>query len=311
MSSNYYYIYSSLPDIFFDEKDDKKDYREFSRVFDEVRESLSDPDREALRYVRYPIDNANLIVLLEGASDAERKFLPGGNYSLDELKYEMRALDTIPAYMVLFLENFNRLQVPFGSTNHVDHLNENFYGEVLNLPESGRGFGLASHEGDPEPSYGRHRETFDASLIKRWYIFERDLNNVLTAIECQKHNEPIEKRESVRVDQKMGQHLLGDYETTQALRQSKSYDFSLSGKFWWMDRVLNLNSESMLSYEKALIALRLEVLQGLAGSDDFTLNALLAYFIQLQILIRWSSLDETAGRNFIDTLSQKVGNYIL
>ena len=299
MSSNYYFLYSSLPEISFD---DKLDYRELAYLFDEVSESMSDADKIAMRYVRYPIDNTNLAMILEEKSDAESHFLPGGNFSVKDLEAQIGLRDTIPVYMYKFLEFHNQSQVPFSSTNHIDLLNDNFYNEVIGL-----------HEGEGESSYDYQQSeiSFNSYFIKRWYVFERDFNNVLTAIECLKHNEPIERRETLRIDMKMGQRLLGDYDVTQSLRQSKSYDYSLSGMLPWMTRVLNLNSENILNYEKQLLLIRLEMLDELAGDDNFSLHAILAYFIKLQLLIRWSSLDETKGKNFIDNLSKKIMNSVV
>jgi hypothetical protein len=78
-----------------------------------------------------------------------------------------------------------------------------------------------------------------------------------------------------------------------------------------MNRVLNLNSENILHYEKQLILIQLETLDELTGEDNFSLNAILAYFIKLQILIRWSSLDESKGKKFIDNLSKNIMDTVL
>jgi vacuolar-type H+-ATPase subunit C/Vma6 len=299
MTSNYHYLYSSLPEIFFDEK---RDFRELAFLFDDIIESLSDEDKSAMRYVRYPIDNINLMILLKGKPDAERRFIPGGNFTIDELKNEINSTDSIPSYIYRFLELYNMSQVEFGDINHIDLLNEKFFDEIMALEEG-------TPETNYEPLYDRPLPRFDGDFIKRWYVFERDFNNVLTAIECLKHNEPIERRETVRVEQRSGRRLSGDYDVTDALRQSKSYDFSLSGMLPWMAKILNLNSENIQSYEKELVLIKLDTLDELAGDDIFSLNTLLAYFIKLQILIRWSSLDETSGKNFVDNLSQRVMSY--
>lgn len=303
MSSNYYYIYSSLPEIYFDEK---QDYRQYSYLFDEVMESLSDPDKLAVRYVRYPIDNANLIYLLDGK---ESKFLEGGNYSLRELKNEIHFMDSIPSYMVEYLELNNKSQSPHFGPIPVDHLNESFYNEIMNLHHGRQGMqflkiGAMSQSGE----LIENPVIFNSDFIKRWYVFERDLNNVLTAIECLKHNEPIEKRETLRISQRMGQRLSGDYDITQSLIHSKSYDYSLSGQLPWMNKVLNFDSSNIHKYEKDIILLKLERLEELSEGEIFSLNSILAYFIKLRILVRWSSLDETVGNEFIKNLSRNMMN---
>lgn len=284
-----------MPDISFNEK---KDYRELAYLFNEVIDSLSDEDRLAVRYIRYPIDNSNLMILLEGESNPEEKFQPWGNYTLDELKYEIKSRDTIPAYMSRFIEYYHKLLVEFSGTSYIDLLNEYFMKEI---------FLLNDHKANSFFNYDQ--PGFDCHFIKRWFVFDRDFKNVLTAIECMKHDEPVERRESVRVDQRPGQRLSGDYEVSDLLLKSKSYDFSLSGTFSWMTKVLNLNSKNIYDYEKEIILMKLEMLDELAGDENFSLSTLLAYLIKLQLLIRWSSLDETAGKKFIDHISQKVKNY--
>jgi len=292
MNSNYYYLYSSLPEIHFNEK---TDYRNLEYLFDEIMESLADSDKSAMRYIRYPLDNINLVRLLEGKPDFENNFLSGGNYTFDELKREVKSMDTLPVYMRQFLELFNQLQVSFERANQFDQLNEFFYSEILSTEAN-------SDEFQETLSSGESSHDF----IKRWYTFERDFNNVLTAIECLQHNEPVERRETIRIDQRFGQRLSGDYEITESLRQSKSYDYSLSGIFPWMTKVLNLKFENIYEHEKQIVLIQMEVLDEMVGENIFSLDALCAYFIKLGILIRWSSLDETIGRNFVDNLSKTV-----
>ena len=284
MESNYYYLFSSLPELTFNEK---TDYRELYYLFEESMEILAEEDKISMTYVRYPIDNANAIHLLEGR---EEKFMNGGNYSLKELKSEIETLDTLPLYMVQFLQMYKQFQAPFNNQNLIDLLNEMFYSQVLKIIDS-----------------NFDRETSQESdFIKLWYGFERDLKNVLTVQECNLHNISIERRETFRLSQKKGQLLSGDYDITNSLLHSKAYDYSLTGALTWMPSVLKLKSENIEQYEKEILMIKLDMLDEFTEGETFSLNLILSFFIKLQLLIRWSSLDEVSGKNFIENLSGKA-----
>ncbi|MDH4199463.1 MAG: DUF2764 domain-containing protein [Spirochaetia bacterium] len=269
MRSNYYYLYSSLPEIRFEAT---QDYSRLSYIFDEVYESLCDEDKLLMLYIRYPVDNRNMINLLEKNST---DFSPFGNYSERELRQEIVTLDTLPKYMQLFLEMYREFPVEMSGHGNINRLNPFFYDEVMEL---GNG------------------------LLKQWFLFDRDLKNVLTAIECRKHNQTVEKRDIPRIGQKMGQILIGENDITENLHQSKSLDYSLSGTLPWIAKVLNFNSISTMDYEKKILLLQFEMIDQIVGNEIFSVDTILAFMLKLHILMRWSKLDEHAGRKNFDRI---------
>ncbi len=80
MSKNYYYLVAGLPDLLIENKKVNLDYR---RYLAELADDLEPSDAIQLRVLRHPVDNQNLIALLEKRiADFSLK----GNYSLGTWK---------------------------------------------------------------------------------------------------------------------------------------------------------------------------------------------------------------------------------
>jgi hypothetical protein len=147
-------------------------------------------------------------------------------------------------------------------------------------------------------------------FTRSWFGFERDLENVLTALECRKHNEPIERRETIRADQKPGQRLAGDYDVTHNILYNKALDYSLGGILPWMIRAMDFNSDNPLEYEQDIMYLKLEILSDYYDENAFSLDVILAWFIRLQLFIRWSNLNEEKGKLFYRDFLEKADKYL-
>ena len=278
--SNYQYLIASLPELtlpdLYSPPGEMQDYRRLGYLFSEIMENLSEKDHALARYIFYSIDNRNLVNLL---FHPDEPFVPHGYYNQAELDYESKALDAIPEYMKLFLELVERGEPEVPNLRIEDHLYDYFYRETSSL---------------------------QSPFLREWYSFERDLHNILSAIECRKHNVPIEHRKTIRIGQELAQAIIGDNEISHAIVESRSYDFSLSGTLPLVERVLTWDSSNPIVYKREIVQLKWEVLGELSAGEIFSLESVLAYLARLQLLIRWSSLDEASGRENADRILRKL-----
>lgn len=284
MDSNYYYILSFLPEYHWADIHGHEhfDYEPLSSLFDEVMDVLSEKDQVLMRYIKYPVDNENLINLLRHKSAQfhfAHHFAQGGNYSREQLQYEITAMDSLPLYLHHFLEALNDYHPDELEFINIDYLHHLFYEEVTQLGNS---------------------------FLSNWFKFERDLENILTAIECRKHGEFVEKRETFRIGQKTGPRLMGSYDVTESILHSKSLDFSLSGILPWVARVLEFDSSHPLQYEKDIIRLKLDMLDELVKSRDFGLDMVLAYMIRLNLFIRWGNFKAEKGQDIFQGILERA-----
>ena len=113
----------------------------------------------------------------------------------------------------------------------------------------------------------RHHASYGTcKFIQDWYAFNRDLNNSLTIEICKKHNLDIRK------------HIVGEApDDVDAEVKSVS------------------KMENLFEREKAIDALRFAWLENRTSNSDFELQNVLAYWLELQMLNRWSVLTTEEG----------------
>jgi len=289
MKTNYYYLVSSLPELHFPDPFTSPVSKEpngttYLELLDYIKENLSHKDLAIARYIFYTADNQNLLNIL--FPKTESPFFPYGIYTTEEMKYEIKSRDSLPHYMKRFLEHYDKDDPENILIDISDMLYLFFYEEVMQT-------------GSP--------------FLIRWYTFERNLNNVLTAIECRKHDLPIEHRSFRRAKQKRAQAIIGDNDVAHSIISSNSYDFSLTGSLNWLPTVLSWDSSDPLEFKKEITLMKWENLSSLAEAEPFTLEFILGYLAKLQFLWRWDSLDVQTGREkittFLNTLEREALEY--
>ena len=134
-------------------------------------------------------------------------------------------------------------------------------------------------------------ETLEAGLnarnrfIREWFAFNRDLNNVLVAQICRKHNFDVK------------QQIVGDDEVAEQLRtHTTQKDFGLSELSGDFLPVLALAQiDDLMQREKAIDAIRFEWLQERTEFDFFSPEMVFAYYLEAVMLHRWSILTVEEG----------------
>ncbi len=134
-------------------------------------------------------------------------------------------------------------------------------------------------------------ETLEAGLnarnrfIREWFAFNRDLNNVLVAQICRKHNFDVK------------QQIVGDDEVAEQLRtHTTQKDFGLSELSGDFLSILALAQiDDLMQREKAIDAIRFEWLQERTEFDFFSPEMVFAYYLEAVMLHRWSILTVEEG----------------
>ena len=133
----------------------------------------------------------------------------------------------------------------------------------------------------------RHVSTGACRFVRDWQNYNRDLNNVLTAQICRKHN--LDPRKAI----------IGDNELALQLKRPESQrlkDFGLAGTIDTLPEILAVSEiENLMDREKHIDALRFMWLEERTRSVFFSLENVMAYYLMNQMLCRWDVLTVEKG----------------
>jgi hypothetical protein len=149
--SKYYYLISSLPELFFETDDAKK--TDFLFIRDYILEKISDKDAGYVYDLLNSIDNYNLITAVYGKNRAWKKGGTLAAQSIDEFDKSV-----LPNYMVSFLEYIDNYRAEHktnpGELEAEKYLLELYYDKV---------------------------ENSDNTFIAKWFTFDREVKNIQAA----------------------------------------------------------------------------------------------------------------------------------
>lgn len=97
---------------------------------------------------------------------------------------------------------------------------------------------------------------------------------------------------------------MGGDETSQQLKRSSAADFGLRGDVPYLEAVIAaVNDETnLVEKERKIDAIRWNQAEELSTFDYFDINALLAYLVKVNIVARWTCLDDKQGREMLHRL---------
>ena len=128
-------------------------------------------------------------------------------------------------------------------------------------------------------------------FVKRWYEFNMDVNNIQSAITARKYNLDMQKV------------IVGQNETSHALRTSGARDWGLSQELDYFDDVVRLLEEEDLAHrERRADMLRWNWLEENTFFNFFTVEKLFSFMVRLGMVERWTSLDREKGQQLFRKL---------
>ncbi|HOG05443.1 MAG TPA: DUF2764 family protein [Paludibacter sp.] len=271
--SNYYYLVSGLPDL---QKDDTKGFLSLQDLMIEIMPQLSTEDAQLLRLLYAAYDNRNFLILLQDKDAVidDRGFLKSSDWEdlFQLLKEEDNPSD-------------ERLLPYFAK----------FYKQIKSEEDFLKGW---SEEDYLSGLYYDHAMQSSNQFVSAWFEFNLNLNNLLTAIFCRKHQLPQEKL------------IVGSTEVAKILRSSHARDFGVANLFEYTEEVIKLAEDTdLLEREKKIDALKWDWLDEHTFFNYFSIERILAYVLRVEMLQRWRMLSVESGSQIFRELllSMKEG----
>lgn len=122
-------------------------------------------------------------------------------------------------------------------------------------------------------------------FIRKWFAFNQDMNNVLAATICRRHGFDVRKA------------IVGHNPVAEILRKDlPQKDFGLAGVMDNLAEVMALvEIDNLMEREKQMDAIRFAWLEEKTLFVDFSLENVLAYYLQAEMLNRWAVLTVEQG----------------
>ncbi|MFP4058985.1 MAG: DUF2764 family protein [Bacteroidota bacterium] len=270
MSRKYFCLVAGFPDIFLDETKYSSTLLEFKEY---LEQELHPDDFGLIRLIYLSYDNKNLLdYLIHDTED----FNPLGNYTLEDVKEQMYWLDDIPGveggelppYMVSFIRNFKSDESGKTYTDWEKYITELYYKHLLETKND---------------------------FIANWFRFELNLKNILTAVNCRKHNIEIEKQ------------LVTENEVATILARNHGADFGLSIEIEDIDYIIKVaETENLLERENLIDLYKWNYLDEHTFFHYFTIERVFAYQLKLIMVFRWMGLDKETGEAMFRSLIKEM-----
>ncbi len=137
-------------------------------------------------------------------------------------------------------------------------------------------------------------------FLSQWFDFNRDLQNILTAINGRQHE----------VD--YSRWLVGNGELVEKLAKSNAADFGLGKGHELFESVQRVWEQNNILYrERGYDILRWKWIENHNFFNYFNADRVLGYYAQLRIVERWLNLDPGYGREmFQDTMDALSGSFV-
>lgn len=249
----YYFLVTYLPDI---HRDDKKIKIRFGDLLDE-RDNMAPLDWLQVEFLLLARD----IFLLERLLSGKDVDVEHTSYSKEYWVDQVKAPKEAPSFLEEFLKEVK--EEGFGPAE-VDRLYGIYYDYILGETSS--------------------------SLLRDYFLFERDLRNVLAAIRARRLGLPP------------AEVLLGEGELVEQLGRSSADDFGLGQDMPWINRLLE--TQDPLRLEDTVEEILWEYIEERSQQDHFEFDVVLAYLLRLQLLEKRLALSEERGMEIVRQLEE-------
>ncbi len=267
MSRQYHYLVAGLPDLIFQDNKLSFDSTEFRKI---LAEYLPIEDLDIIRLFFWRFDNQNILAKLK---NRDSKISSKGNLNEQDIDEVMDAVKD---------DSFR--EELFGTPGYIARIIEAYKDETPIV--SGKSWDLQMSE-----LYYEMTSAHPNVFIGKWFQFEQDLNNLLTAAKCKKYDVPVE-----------GQ-LIGSGDLVDKFIRSSSKDFGLDNDFPYLDQILKaLDEEDFLEQEKKIDRVKWDYLDEEVFFHYFTIEKIFSFLIKLTIVERWLSLDKETGEKLFHEL---------
>lgn len=275
---NYYYYISGLPDL---QIDNIKSAPAMTELAEELDSLLSKKDKELLDVFRRRYDNDNLLHLMK---DKEAELSPLGLLSREDW-----------LQLIELIDNSDELNPP--KDRRLLPYVLKFYTAIQD-ENAEREIGFS--EDYLSSLYYDYAMKSTNEFVAKWFEFNLNVNNVLTALACRKHGWDIKSA------------VVGDNNIARIIRNStSSRDFNLKSELDYFDNLVAISDTAdLLERERRIDALKWNWLEDNTFFNYFSVEKILVFWLRCELLHRWDNLSMQEGaeifRSMIDDLKKDV-----
>lgn len=235
-------------------------------IVEEIAEGVSKADAASVRLLYGYYDCENIVALRAGRSAHN----PLGNFSREELEEEVKAPRHLPRRVAEVLKAYAD---PEGEEAEEVDVNGRFEKALF-----GAYYEECAHS--------------SSRFLREWSVFDRNLRNISAAVAA---------RAAGRAPEEV---IVGGGDVAEQLQRSSAADFGLRGELPYIDAVIAaVNDEpNLVEKEHKIDLIRWNEATELSTFDYFTIDAILAYLVKVDIVARWTRLDPAQGRAMFERL---------
>jgi len=266
-ASNYYCLVAGLREYTLDS--DRKGF-DPEAIAAEVFAELSEADARTVRLLYGYYDCENIASLRAGRS----AFNPLGNFSREELAEELEHPGRLPAEVAQVVRAY---AAPDGEDGEEVDTQQPFEKALFT-------------------AYYAACARSSSRFLREWSAFDRTLRNVAAAVTARGMDRPIEDV------------TVGGGDVAEQLQRSSAADFGLRGELPYIDGVIAAvnDEQNLLEKEHKIDLIRWNESVELSSFDYFNVDAILAYLVRINIVARWTRLDERRGREMLAKLLEEL-----
>lgn len=275
---NYYCYVAGMPDV---QQDNVKSAPGIEALTEELSALLSKRDLGLLNVLRRGYDNVNMLAMMR---DRGAELKPLGLLSREDWIEVMDAMDEC--------DDVKKMK-----DGRVLPYMVKFYGEMRD--EETRA-GMEFPENRLSALYYEYGMGQGNGFVSRWFEFNLNVNNILTALTCRKHGWDIRKA------------VVGSNGVAECIVASTSArDFNLRTEIDYFDAVAAIaDVANLLERERRLDVLKWKWLEENTVFEYFSVERILSYWLQCELMHRWDGLTMERGteifRRMIDDLKRDV-----
>jgi hypothetical protein len=269
MARQYYYLVAGLPELAFT---DKKMPIGVSEFRDLLMDELHPDDRQLVAIWFLPFDHINISNAL---FHSRRPFNTKGLFSQGDVErfVDKKMVDELDSSMP-FRYIADSIKEVLESEDEISK--DDFDAQLMN-------------------GYYQMLEKSNCNFVSRYAIFDKTIRNVFAALNGRKYELPFEKQ------------LIGNDDSLELLRKSRSRDFGLSAELDNIDALVALfDIDDLVERELKLDLMRWQFIDEAVFFNYFSIERVLAFLLKLMIVDRWLSLDEEKGRTLFAQLLRDV-----
>ena len=264
--SNYYALVAGFREYALDAETKGFDIAE---ILAEVEESLSAKDWKAVELLYTYYDCENLVACYNGSSAHNGL----GRLSAEQVASELQNPQHLPSKLANVVRAY------------ADTESEYAEGIDTEAPFAISLFG----------AYYEMCAGSSSRFFKAWAEADRTLRNVISALVARDRQSQV------------ALVTVGGGEVVEQLHRSSAADFGLRGELSYIDSLISaMDEQNMLEKERKIDAIRWSVASELSTFDYFSVDAVLAYLVKVNLVARWSLLDAKVGKAMLDKLMAEL-----